>query len=50
MGDLVVPGPQTGRVLLGRLAAESTEARLWSLVDSDRASPALAALPGKGVL
>ncbi len=50
MGDLVVPGPQPGRVLLGRLAPASTEARLWGLFDSERASPALAAPPGYGVL
>jgi type IV secretory pathway TraG/TraD family ATPase VirD4 len=50
MGELVVPGSQPGRVLLGRLAPGTTAAQLWGMVDADRASPALAAPASYGVL
>ncbi len=53
MGELVVSAshPPAGRVLLGRLAADTTEARIIGLLfGKDSGSPALAALPNYGVL
>lgn len=53
MGELVVPAsnPPANRVLLGRLAADTTEARIIGLLlGKDRGTPALAAPPNYGVL
>jgi type IV secretory pathway TraG/TraD family ATPase VirD4 len=50
MRELVVSEPEPGRVLLGRLSADTTEAMLWGLVDAERSNPALASPPGYGVM
>lgn len=50
MGELVVSDDAPGRVLLGRLAPDTIEARLWELVDRERATPKLAAPANYGVL
>jgi type IV secretion system protein VirD4 len=50
MGDLVVPGPVPGRILLGRLQPGTLESAFLALVRPDRATPALAAPRCRAVL
>jgi len=50
MSELVVSAPESGRVLLGRLSADTREAQLLGLFDKGGSTPALATPPCYGVL
>jgi type IV secretion system protein VirD4 len=50
MGDLVVAGPEPGRVLLGRLQPSTVETSALDFLQPGGGSPALASRPYQGVL